>query len=140
MKDLDLLYEHHSNKGTRPSGQELLWFLGNLGRNIDSLFLVVDALDECDTIGGIRSVLPSKLQKSLPKARFFFTSRYLTEMEHLFDFDGCARLEIRASDQDIRRYISSQVACEARLAKHIEKDHSLLKDVEEAIIQKSDGM
>ncbi|KAL8910022.1 MAG: hypothetical protein Q9171_004682 [Xanthocarpia ochracea] len=138
LEDLSLLYNRHSGKGTRPSGQELLGTLGSFAKNIDPLFLVVDALDECDTIGGIRSALPSELQKLLPKARFFFTSRYLTEIEHLFN--GCARLEIRASDQDIRRYISSQVACESRLAKHIEKDHSLLKDVEEAIIQKSAGM
>ena len=138
MKDLSLLYKRHSDKGTRPSSQELLGFLGSLAKDIDSLFLVIDALDECDTSGGIRSALPSELQKMLPKARFFFTSRHLTEIEHLLD--GCARLEIRASDQDIRRYISSQVACESRLAKHIEQDHSLLKDVEEAIVQKSDGM
>ncbi|KAL8858999.1 MAG: hypothetical protein Q9178_004480 [Gyalolechia marmorata] len=140
LKELSLLYKRHSEKGTRPSGQELLGFLGSLAKDIDSLFLVVDALDECDTIGGLRSALPSELQKLLPNARFFFTSRYLTEIEHLFDLDGCASLEIRAIDQDIRRYISSQVACESRLAKHIEKDHSLSKDVEEAIVQKSDGM
>ena len=55
-------------------------------------------------------------------------------------FEGYPRLEIRASDSDVRRYISDRILHETRLARHIEADSTLKEMILDALVRKSDGM
>lgn len=137
-EDLSSLYQRHARNGTRPSRLQLHELLISTASHFSTLFLVIDALDECTESDGTRSVLASDLRKMLPHARFLFTSRRYNDIERLFD--DCLQLEIRASNDDIRRYITSQIICEPRLAKHIQADESLLELIMESIIRRSDGM
>ncbi|KAL8766351.1 MAG: hypothetical protein Q9209_006878 [Squamulea sp. 1 TL-2023] len=137
-EELRLLYQHHSKQGTRPNRSELRGLLTTVASECASLFIVVDALDECEDSNGTRSDLVSTLRTALPEACFLITSRRSHDIE--LQFQDCPHLEIRASDRDIRRYISIQIRQQPRIQKLIEADPSLPSLIEETIIQKSDGM
>ncbi|KAJ7696332.1 ankyrin repeat-containing domain protein [Mycena olivaceomarginata] len=49
-------------------------------------------------------------------------------------------LEIRAKEDDIRRYIRAQISPPSRLSKHVTRRPSLQEEIETAITQRSDGM
>ena len=132
------LHQRHTKQGTRPSRSELLALLQSTTENMNSLYIVIDALDECDDTDGTRSSLISDVPALLPAARFLFTSRPLKDIER--HFEGYPCLEIRASDDDIRRFIVSRTARETRLAKHLAADQTLLPLISETIVNKSDGM
>ena len=137
-EDLSSLYKSRAKHGTRPSRFQLHELLISTASHFSTLFLVIDALDECSESDGTRSFLASDLRKMLPHARFLFTSRPYNDIES--HFDGCLQIEIRAGNDDIRRYITSQILREPRLAKHIQADKSLLELIKETIIRRSDGM
>ena len=136
--ELRSLYNRNRNQARRPSRSELLELLSNVASAFSSLFIVIDALDECDNNDGTRSMLTSGLMKTLPDARFLYTSRRLRDIEH--SFAGCSQLEIRANGLDVRRYIESRISDEPRLAKHTTADPRLLRQILDTVVQRSDGM
>ena len=134
--DLVSLYQSHATSKTRPSGLELQKLLVSAASRYSSFFVVIDALDECSETS--RSTLGPSLHSILPSAQFFYTSRRLDSIERMFEGYPC--LEIRASDSDVRRYISDRILHESRLARHIEADSSLKDAISDVIVRKSDGM
>ncbi|KAL8964937.1 MAG: hypothetical protein Q9183_004127, partial [Haloplaca sp. 2 TL-2023] len=138
LEEIRALHKLHKGKGSRPSRSEMGDLL-TLYRDLPSrAFIVVDALDECNTTDDTKSLLVEELPRLLPKARFLFTSRKLGDIEQLFD--GRPRLEIRASDSDIKRCIMDRVTQEPRLRKHMAADPSLLELIQDTIARRSDGM
>ncbi|KAL8787605.1 MAG: hypothetical protein Q9195_007693 [Heterodermia aff. obscurata] len=134
--DLVSLYQRHTRSNTRPSNSELQRLLVSTASRFPSFFIVIDALDECSETS--RSALGSSLPSILPGAQILYTSRRLNDIERIFE--GCHRLEIRASDSDIRRYIFDRILHEPRLARHIEADSNLKEVISDVIVRKSDGM
>ena len=102
------------------------------------MFLVIDALDESREDDRTRSTLTTKLRELLPNVRFLYTSRRLTQFALVFE--GCFHLEIRATNEDIRRHLESRISGEPRLSKHIAADPSLLQLISDTVVEKSDGM
>ncbi|KAL8791314.1 MAG: hypothetical protein Q9195_005933 [Heterodermia aff. obscurata] len=126
-------YSRHTKNGTQPSHVELLELLADVASEFSSLFLVIDALDECDFIDGTRTGLVSGLRQLLHHgAHLLFTSRPLGDVESLFK--DCPQLEIRASERDIRCHVSSRLMSEPRLAKHIATDNDLLNAILDTIV------
>ena len=132
-------YSRHIKNDTRPSHIELLELLADVALGFSSLFLVIDALDECDSIDGIRTSLVSSIRKKLHGgAHILCTSRPLGDIESLFK--DCPQLEIRASERDIRCYVSSRLMSESRLVKHVAADAEILNTILDTIVARSDGM
>ena len=132
-------YSRHFKKGTRPSHTELLELLADIASEFSSLFIVIDALDECSSIDGTRSSLVSGLRKYLHSGtRLLFTSRPSGDLESLYM--DCPQLEIRASESDIRCHVSSRLMSEPRLVKHVAADPGLLNEILDYIVARSDGM
>ncbi|KAL8894462.1 MAG: hypothetical protein Q9192_004298 [Flavoplaca navasiana] len=136
--ELRQLYQCSLDKQIRPSRQELLGLLTTVGSNFSSLCIVIDALDECDNDEEIRSSLVSTLCEALPRACFLVTSRLVPEIED--QFKNRPRLEIKATDEDIRRYVSDQILRKPTLKRHIKADPNLRELMIETIRFKSDGM
>lgn len=132
------LYDQSRNQGRPPLQAELLDILYQVVSGVSTVFFVIDALDESREDDGTRSMLTTKLRELLPNARFVYTSRRLTEIER--QFEGCFHLEIRATNEDIRRHLESRISEEPRLSKHIAADPSLLQLISNSIVAKSDGM
>jgi hypothetical protein len=67
--------------------------------------------------------------------RLLFTSRFIPEITQKFQSDLV--LEVRASEEDVRRFIAGQVS---RLPKCIQRDEQLKHAVQSKIIETVDGM
>jgi hypothetical protein len=103
------------------------------------MFIIVDALDECSEDNDSRYKLLAELQ-NLPMARIFITSRpHITEVRD-FRFDVMSELEIRASDDDIRKYTLERISTQSRIRRFVEKDDNLNDEIANTIARTSNGM
>jgi hypothetical protein len=104
-------------------------------RSYSKVFVIVDALDECID-DKTRTALLTTL-KDLP-VNLFVTSRYSLTIEE--KFDGVKRLDIRAHDDDVQRYVEKRILREDRLARHVKADPSLQDDIVNMVVDSAKGM
>ena len=124
------------DKKTRPPLAEYSRLLAKELRHFSKLFIVIDALDECSEAGRIREQFMIEVEKLLPSVSLLVTSRDIPDME--WKFRGAARLDIYASDGDIRRYLESRIKRE--LAGFSENGTTLQSDILVTIVEKAQGM
>jgi hypothetical protein len=131
------MYDHHFKRGTRPPSDEVFGVLQSVCSNYTTVYIVVDALDECSRTNGTRGPLIKKLQELQAKAdvRLLFTSRFLPEITQQFQSNPI--LEVRASERDTRRFIAAQIP---RLPNIIVRDNELRCTVENEIVKAVNGM
>jgi hypothetical protein len=134
---LTRLYYDHSKRQSRPSHGELFTALLTVCSNHARVYIVVDALDECTDQYGMRSPLVEKLRDLQAKTnvRLLFTSRFIPEITEKFRSDPI--LEVRASEEDVKRYVAGQIP---RLPKCIRRDDELTLTVQSKIVEAVDGM
>jgi len=134
------LHDKHQNKGTRPS----LWEITNCLKEVITLFsdvfIIVDALDEYDEGDGTRDILTGELRGlvTLPNTHVLVTSRWLTNIERTFE--GCLRLEIRATDQDVTKYVEKRIESSSRLQRRMQEDSRLKTEIVETVVERCQGM
>jgi Cdc6-like AAA superfamily ATPase len=104
------IYDKYNEKPRRPSLDELSEALNAVSSLYSKVFIIVDALDECQTADGCRATFLSKIFRLQAKTNtnIFATSRYIPEVEE--SFYQSASLEISAKDEDVRAYLDSHVA------------------------------
>ncbi|KAI1753132.1 hypothetical protein F4782DRAFT_539851 [Xylaria castorea] len=104
-KSVKQLYDQHKRKRTRPSLGEISEALESVTRQSSRVFIVVDALDECQASDNCRARFLSALFALQAKAEVhvLVTSRPIPEI--IGQFEGSASIEIRAPNEDIRRYL-----------------------------------
>ncbi|RSL46785.1 hypothetical protein CEP53_010201, partial [Fusarium sp. AF-6] len=104
------LYNRHKPKKTRPLVEEISPTLRSLVKTYVRAYLIVDALDECQASDGSRAELLEELfalQKSCDTS-LFMTSRIMPDVQENF-IGNATELEIRASKEDVGRYLDSRV-------------------------------
>jgi hypothetical protein len=103
------LHDKHKDKRTRPSFEELSEALQSVVAIYPRVFIVVDALYECQAFNGCRAKLLSEVVNLQAKyqANLFATSRFIPEITE--KFEGSIVLEIRATAEDVRRYIDGHM-------------------------------
>ncbi|KAK6345458.1 hypothetical protein TWF718_007374 [Orbilia javanica] len=105
------LHDHHKNKGsqTRPSVEEIAKALEVVTKQYERVFIVVDALDECQISDNCREIFLSMLFQlcAVSDANIFATSRNIPHITERFK--GSLRIEIRAHDGDVRRFLDAQI-------------------------------
>lgn len=131
------LYNDPNRTSTRPSLEEILSALQSTLTNYSSVYIVVDALDECQEKDGTRSQLLAKLRDLQGKGdmRLMVTSRFIPDIEN--EFKLALKLEVRASDADVKRFVMDQ---KYRLPKCVQRDNELLRVVQDKIVEAADGM
>jgi hypothetical protein len=132
------LYHRHREKQTRPTLSEWSQLLQSEVRGLFKVFIIVDALDECSESNGSRDSFLAEIRKLQPDIHLLVTSRHLTSIEH--EFEKAARVEIRASDEDIRRYLESRTERERRLLRHVNTDQDLKEAIVSTIVENAKGM
>ncbi|KAI9673848.1 MAG: hypothetical protein M1822_009584 [Bathelium mastoideum] len=134
---VDELHNRHSKLGTKPSLDELMQALGKLCLSYSTTYMVIDALDECSNTNSGRSHLIQKLRELQAggNVRLLFTSRFIPEVTEWFQSD--LRLEVRASEEDVRRFVAGQIS---RLPNCIQCSEELKNDVQNKIIESVNGM
>lgn len=109
---VEALYNQHQHKGTRPTADELSKALHSICAFgiFTTSFIVIDALDECQSSCGTRSRLIDEIFKLQKKhnVNILVTSRFIPEITDRFD--GTAQLEIRASQEDVMRYLRGNLS------------------------------
>jgi hypothetical protein len=131
------IYDNHSKQNSRPSIDEIIRILLSICSNYTTVYVIVDALDECSDRDGTRGRLINTLRElqSRIDLRLFFTSRFIPETTQKFQSD--LRLEVRASEVDVRRFVAGQIP---RLPNCIRDNDDLKRTVENEIVNAVDGM
>jgi hypothetical protein len=131
------LYDRHTIKGTRPSLDEISRSLQSVAALYSRVFIIVDALDECQASDGNKARFLTEAFNLQAKCRanLFATSRFIPENTE--KFDGSISLEIRASAEDVRRYVHSHIS---RLPSFVGHNPELQEDIETEIVNAADGV
>jgi predicted amino acid-binding ACT domain protein len=131
------IYDDHSKRGSRPSLEEILRVLQSVCSDYTTVYIVVDALDECADRDGARGRLIDKLRELQARidVRLLFTSRFIPEITQKFQSNPI--LEVRAREEDVRRFVVDQMS---RLPNCIQRDEKLKQAVQDKIVEAVDGM
>ena len=120
----------------RPDFRELAGAFHTELKRYSKTFIVIDALDEVSESADIRTMLLMELQ-SCP-VNLLVTSRHDPTTER--QFSEAQRCEIRATDEDIRSYISARIGHETRLSRQIRSVPSLGDDIPARNVGNAKGM
>ncbi|KAF2179509.1 hypothetical protein K469DRAFT_300743 [Zopfia rhizophila CBS 207.26] len=131
------LYTYHKGKRTRPSLSEVLKALHSVAAYYSRAFIIVDALDECRVSDGSRGRFLSEIFNLQVKTRanIFATSRYIPEIGK--EFEGSILVEIRASGNDVRKYLEGHIL---QLPSFVLCSPDLQEKIKTEIIKAVDGM
>lgn len=129
------LYQGHITRGTRPSIKEVTEVLRSVMTCYSRVFIIVDALDESAKTD--REQLLEELFRfqSQGQVNIFATSRSLPEIAIHFNINES--LEIRASEEDVRRYLENHIW---RFPRFVLQNADLQKDIISQIVDVVDGM
>ncbi|KAH8733670.1 hypothetical protein BGZ61DRAFT_528933 [Ilyonectria robusta] len=131
------IYQRHKGEGTRPSVVELSKALKLVTDMYSRVFVVVDALDECQKVDGSRGKLLSELfdLQASHGVNIFATSRFIPEI--VDEFSEGASLEIRASPEDVLAYLDGNMS---RLPRFVLQNQTLQDEIKTKIVEAVDGM
>ena len=131
------LYDLHKTKRTQPSLDEISRSLQVVTTLYSRVFIIVDALDECQILDGCRQRFLSSLFNLQAKcgANLFATSRPISSIEK--EFEGNSKLEIRASEEDVRKYLNGHLF---RLPGFVSRSPELQEEIKTDIVKAVDGM
>ncbi len=103
------------------------------------VFIVLDALDECDAVDNRKPIL--KLIESIKTspARLLVTSRpYPPDVEEVLG--DCPQVLVEASDKDIEKYVLEQIDGNVEMRRMLQDMDSLKQMIVKSILNKSQGM
>jgi Cdc6-like AAA superfamily ATPase len=131
------LYDQNQARQTRPSVDEILRALRSVAAMYSRVFIIVDALDECQASDGCRTRFLAGIFSLQAKcgANVIATSRQNPYIER--EFKGCISLEILASDEDVRKYINGHIS---QLPAFVSKRPDLQEEIVTEIARAVEGM
>ena len=134
--------EYAASRENKPILAEFERVLQHQLDELQHLYLVFDAMDECEDFEQIHCALQiiNKISKvSLGDVHVLATSRYLPEIEDCFnDLDAsCIKFEIDKVNHDIRQYIRTAFSDDARLSRW---PNAMQQEVETELMAKAQGM
>ena len=132
------LHQKHKSRGTRPSVQEYSELFQAEAARFSKVLLIVDALDECPERDGARAFLVDGVQGLAPNVGLLVTSRHISGIES--GFRSAGRIEVRAREEDLKKYLTSKIHDHRRLKRITRKDSDLLRGILDGVANKADGM
>ena len=136
--EVEELYASSVSKGssTRPRLDDVIKILKAEVERHANVYVVIDALDECEPAYRLR--LLTELKALQPKLKLMVTSRYFDAFGADMGID--TDVEILASDEDIKRYVQERVSTTPRLGRWIAADSSLQATIETKVIEAAQNM
>ena len=132
------LYKCHSKANTTLTLSECFQILRSEVQRYQKIFVVLDALDECDDEDETRTLLPKHIQSLHDNVHLLNTCRPIASIEH--EFSKSLQISIGASNEDVEEYVRSRLQSEANLLKHLESDADLQQLLEATIVERCQGM
>ena len=131
------MHRLHKDKQSRPSFEEILSVLHSIVTDCSRVFIFIDALDEYQASDGRHRILLSEIFSLQAKTgvNLFATSRSIPEI--MKEFEGCISLEIRASEEDVQRYLDGRMS---QLPSFISGKPDLQETIKTEITKAVDGM
>lgn len=133
------LYSEHEKRQTRPNLKELLQLLRTEAGRISTVFMVLDALDEFSETEKARVEILLDLSQ-ISTVRLMVTGRPHVDCKVLSELYEVSTKLIRAPDNDIRKYLDTQIEKTGFLREKMKADQSLRATVMNGILRKADGM
>ncbi|KAF9885377.1 hypothetical protein FE257_012995 [Aspergillus nanangensis] len=132
------LYEYHTQKGTRPSLDEIFNTLCTVIRHFSRTFIVLDGLDEIPASDGVRSRIVTGLFniQDAVCANIAVTSRPISGIVESFQRRSIRR-DIRATDDDVHRFIDDEILT---FEPWIREADGLKRNITDAVVKATDGM
>jgi len=132
------LYDDCKKGKCRPDADSLGATLRTICKHFKRVFLILDALDECEE--KVRKSILSPLH-GLDKSicRFFLTSRpHLSDLQR--DFCGSPQIEIKANHSDIKLLIRKGIENNTMLSVLVEENEHLEETIGNEIVQHAKDM
>src|SRR6266480_3203699 len=124
------LHDRSRKNRTRPSFNEISEAMQSTAATYSRVFIIVDALDECQTSDGCRTRFLSELfnLQKIQGTNILVTSRFIPEI--VDQFEASVYLEIRASSEDVERYLEDHMG---QLPSFVRRDRSLQEEIKARI-------
>jgi Cdc6-like AAA superfamily ATPase len=139
----DVLPEIYGNGNQQPSSEQLLSSLGNISREFRDVFIVLDALDECEELETVFDILEDMERWTDSNVHVVFTSRETKDIKEFVDGleinKSMIRLSAAVVKQDIRMYIRDRLRTDRNL-KRWRNHPKVQEEIEDSLVDKSDGM
>lgn len=126
------LYESHRAHQTRPTFRDISHVFVEIAKPLDSLYLVIDALDECSA--DARDVLIRELRTLVPTSKLLVTTRSIEGITS--EFTNGPFLEISARHDDLAKYIQTRYTTGTRLPALLQQQPSLKEEILKEVIAK----
>lgn len=141
IQSLKTLYDAHVKNKTRPSINELNELLNAIvhSPSFERIFIIVDALDECQAAENCRLKFTCVLSRLVQagKANVFATSRPSPELQNALQQSSTISLELRATDEDVQVYLEGNFE---NLPNCIKSSSVLQDQIKSTIAKAADGM
>jgi hypothetical protein len=137
-KFTDLYRQHQDTLNSRPSLDEISLLLRDIVDCFSKVHIVIDALDERaeDECGDVLLEEIRKLQQ--PKICLLATSRSLPIFET--EQANVSELEIRATDEDISKYVAERTHRSKILTAYMNRDPTFEETIKSTVTRKANGM
>ncbi|KAK4696453.1 hypothetical protein P7C71_g1460, partial [Lecanoromycetidae sp. Uapishka_2] len=130
-------YRRHSQQRSRPDVEEVWQLLRSEMERFSRTFIIIDAVDECDHYHQTRQKLLRRLLsiQARSSANLLITTR--PDPSIVSEFIDTPRLEVRASEADIRKYVQEDMN---RLPPCVQEDSGLQLKILDGLVKSVDGM
>lgn len=122
----------------RPPLRGIRQLLLDMIQALPKVFMVIDALDEVKISDGIREDLISELVLLQSKTLLFVTARPSAFASQ--PFGSAPVIEVKASDDDIRRYLETKLAADRHMGRIIGRDQDFRSLIMDTIANQCKGM
>ncbi|KAF2728034.1 hypothetical protein EJ04DRAFT_569878 [Polyplosphaeria fusca] len=140
---LDTLFSSSESGQRQPSAHTLIEALRSMVQELPTIYIVLDALDECTQRDELMELLEAMAGWQLQNLHLLVTSRRERDIEmSLKSFvDERSRVCLQSTlvDKDIQRYVRQRLSDDKRLRKW-EKDASMVGQIETALMSGANGM
>jgi hypothetical protein len=133
------LYRAHRWQQSHPTFDEISKALDSVVAGYFRAFIIIDALDECQAFSEGRDKFLLEIFKFQAKtnANLFATSRFIPGIKGEFDKRESILLEIRAKDEDVKRYLEGHMT---RLPSFVKNSPNLQGEIQTEMAGAVDGM
>ena len=131
------LYNQHRHKRTRPSFDEISRALQSVAAMCSQVFIIVDALDECQASDSCRTKFLTEIFNLQAKCEvhLFATSRFILEITEVFK--SSTWLEIHATRDDVEMYLEGHMQ---QLPSFVQRNQQLQEEIKTGISESVNGM
>ena len=150
--ELQTMYDAHFRNASEPNLDELRNVFIAISNHFKHVFLILDALDECnanqreDLLGFLTAVGTSQKDASTPSTRssvkLFVTSRREEDIRCAFTGGAFPIIKIKANqvNEDIELYVTAELQARLQGGKLKVNDGTLIQRIQKALIGRADGM